>query len=261
MPQKKIFLSVVIPSYNETENLKRGVLLEVRDYLKKQRYSWEVIVVDDESPDLEARRLAKDFCLKNRGFRFIQAKHGGKVMAVFEGIKQSSGQIVLFTDMDQSTPISELEKVLPKFKEGYDIVIGSRGLERKNFSFWRKLASFIFRNFRNLLLSSNIIDTQAGFKAFKAEVAKILFPNLSAIKNFGGAVGWTVGAFDVELLTIAQAWGYKIAEVPILWEDKDQSVAKARERKEGKFIKESIDMAKEVLRVKINQVRGLYNRE
>ncbi len=257
---KDLYLSVVIPSYNETENLQRGVLAEVANYLKRQKYSWEVIVVDDESPDPEARKLAKDFCSANPGFVFIQAKHGGKAMSIYQGVKESKGKIILFTDMDQSAPISELEKLLPKFDEGYDVVIGSRGLERKNFSPLRKLASFIFRNFRNIILASNIVDTQAGFKAFRSEVAKEIFPALSVIKRSGAAQGWTVGAFDVEFLVIARMRGYKIAEVFIKWEDRDESVAKAQERRQGKFIKESVDMAKEVLRVKYNQTMGYYKR-
>lgn len=255
-----IYLSVIIPSYNETENLKRGVLNEVRDYLQKQTYSWEVVVVDDESPDEESRNLARIFCEQNKGFKFIQAAHSGKVGALWTGVQAAVGQYILFTDMDQSTPISELEKILTKYQENYDIVIGSRGLERKNSSFFRKFASLVFRNFRNIVLSTNIIDTQAGFKAFKATVLKELFPKLSAVKKLGAAQGWTVGAWDVEFLVLASSYGYKIAEVPISWADRDESVAKAKERKQGKFVKESIDMAKEVLRVKYNLMLGRYKK-
>lgn len=256
-----MYLSVIIPSYNEKENLQRGVLGEVRDYLKKQGFTWEVIVIDDGTPDLEARELAKSFCEQNKGFRFIQADHGGKAKTVFEGVKAAAGEIILFTDMDQSTPISELAKVLPKFREGYDIVIGSRGLERKNFSVFRQMASSIFRNLRLVVLSSRIVDTQAGFKAFKSSVAKELFPLLTVIKNAGVVNGWTVSAFDVELLTAAEVRGYRIAEVPIEWADRDESVAKATERKQGRYLKESLDMAKEVFMVKYYQLRGAYNRK
>jgi|SRR3989344_813906 len=255
-----VYLSVVIPSYNETENLKRGVLNEVRDYLAKQSYSWEVIVIDDESPDEEARNLARIFCEQNSGFKYLQARHSGKAMSIYQGVQIANGEIILFTDMDQSTPISELEKMLPKYNEGYDIVIGSRGIERKNSSSFRKFASFIFRSFRNIVLSSNIVDTQAGFKTLKISVARELFPLLSVVKNSGLAKGWTVGAFDVELLVIASIRGYKIGEIPIAWEDRDESVAKAKERKQGKFVKESLDMAKEVLRVKYNMLMGRYKK-
>ncbi|MEK7565515.1 MAG: glycosyltransferase [Patescibacteria group bacterium] len=257
----KIYLSVVIPSYNETENLRRGVLDEVKNYLSKQKYTWEVIVSDDESPDTESRRLAKDFCDQNQGFIFLANKHGGKPLAVWSGIQKATGQLVLFADMDQSTPISELDKILPYFDKGFDVVIGSRGLERKKFSIFRKLASFVFRTFRRSIVLTGIVDTQAGFKCLKTKIAKEIFPMLAVIKSAGtGVKGWTVSSFDVEMLFIVERRGYKIAEVPILWEDKDESVAKAKERQGGKFIKESIEMFQEVLRVKINQLRGLYDK-
>lgn len=258
---KEIFLSVVIPSYNETENLQRGVLGEVRDYLSKQKYDWEVIVSEDESPDLESRRLAKEFCDKNEHFVFVQNKHGGKALAIWSGIQKSSGKIVLFADMDQSTPISEVEKLLPFFDQGYGVVIGSRGLERKNFSLFRKLASVIFRTFRGIFVLREIVDTQAGFKAFTREAITKIFPKLEAVrKSSEMAQGWTVGSWDTELLFIAKKWGYKIKEVPIVWEDRDISVAKAKERQQGKFVKESLDMLKQIFRVRINDFRGFYER-
>jgi dolichyl-phosphate beta-glucosyltransferase len=258
---KEVFLSIVIPSYNETENLRRGVLEEVKNYLSKQKYTWEVIVSDDQSPDAESQKLAKDFCDHNPGFTFLENPHGGKPLAVWAGIQKANGKLLLFTDMDQSTPISELDKILPYFDQGFDIAIGSRGLERKNFSFFRKLASFLFRSIRRSALLPKIVDTQAGFKCLRTSVAKEVFPMLAVIKAAGKqAKGWTVSSFDVEMLVIAQRRGYKIAEVPIVWEDKDESVAKAKERMGGKFIKESIDMFQEVLRVKINLIRGLYDK-
>lgn len=258
---KDLFLSVVIPSYNETENLKRGVLDEVKNYLTKQKYLWEVIISDDDSPDQQSKKLARGFCQKNPGFSFLENIHGGKPVAVWAGIQKAQGEIVLFTDMDQSTPILELGKLLPYFDQGFDIVIGSRGLERKNFSLFRRLASMIFREIRRSLLLTEIIDTQAGFKAMRTEIAKEIFPRLRVVKAHGkGAKGWTVTAWDVELLEIAKERGLKIVEVPIAWQDRDESEAKAAERSHGKFVKESMDMFKEVLRVKSNQLRGVYRK-
>lgn len=129
---KKAKLSVVIPCYNEEANLKRKVLQEVYDYLKKQKYFWEVVVSDDGSTD-NSLEIASDFAKKHKGFRVLKNRHGGKPWAVWKGIKAAKGEIVLFTDMDQSAPLKELGKLLPWFKKGYDIVIGSRGLTREGF--------------------------------------------------------------------------------------------------------------------------------
>jgi len=256
---KPVFLSIIIPSYNETENLRRGVLSEVATYLGKQSYTWEVLISDDGSSDENSIKLAKDFCEKNSGFSFLQNEHAGKPFAVWSGIKKSLGEVILFTDMDQSTPIYELEKLLPYYQRGFDIVIGSRGMERTNFSVFRKLASVIFLELRKPFLLSDIIDTQAGFKSFKSSVAKELFPLLDVIKHGTGNVkGWNVTSFDVELLVAAEKRGYKIAEVPIEWADRD--IAKGKQKEGSKFVSESIRMIKEIIRVKKNEMSGLYDK-
>ncbi len=255
---KNIYLSVVIPSYNETANLKRGVLDEVSEYLKKQTYTWEVLVSDDGSPEKESRELAKKYCETHPGFKFLENEHGGKPLAIWSGIQASVGEIVLFTDMDQSTPIKEIEKLLPKFKEGYNVVIGSRGLERENFPIIRRLASLIFREFRRSFVLTEIIDSQAGFKAFTGVAIKEIFPILDAVKQKRRPTGWNPTSFDVELLVVAKRRGYKIAEVQIDWKDRDVSTGKARGTK--KLAKESWEMIKETLRVKFNDMRGEYKK-
>lgn len=250
---KKPFLSVVIPCYNEEKNLQRGVLDEVKSYLKKQKYLWEVIISDDGSTD-ESKNFLENYCQKNPNFILLKNPHRGKPFAVKAGIQKAKGEIILFTDMDQSTPLKEIEKFFPFFKQNYDIVIGSRGLERKGFSFLRKIASIIFRTFRQTLLLREISDTQCGFKAFKNKVAKDLFSQLLIFKKPTEVKGWRVGAFDVELLFIAKKRGYKIVEVPVKWHDKD--IGKEKQRK---FLKESWMMLKEIIRVKVNDFRGFYN--
>ena len=254
-----ILLSVVIPSYNETANLQRGVLGEINEYLKGQKFTWEVIVSDDGSSEAEARKLASDFCAKAPNFVFVQNEHAGKPFAVWSGINAAKGKIVLFSDMDQSTPIGQIDEVLPWFDKGYKIVIGSRGVEREQFSLFRRLASMIFREFRRSFLLTDIIDTQAGFKAFTKEVAMEIFPLLQILRTpKEQTVGWRVTSFDVELLVAAKERGYKIAEVPVEWADRDVSTGKAKGTR--KFVKESLEMVKEVFRVKLNQLRGFYRK-
>lgn len=254
----KPFLSVVIPSYNETANLKRGVLSEVNDYLKKQSYAWEVIVSDDGSPEPESRELAKEFCDTHKNFKYVQNDHGGKALAVWSGVQNSTGEIVLFSDMDQSTPIVEFEKLLPEFKDGFDVCIGSRGIERENFPLIRRLMSLIFREFRRSLVLTEILDSQAGFKAFRGVVVKEIFPLLDAVKQKKRSTGWNPTSFDVELLVAAKRRGYKISEVQIDWKDRDVSTGKARGTK--KLAMESWAMIKETLRVKYNDLRGVYSK-
>lgn len=249
--KNKIFLSVIIPCYNEEKNLKRGVLDEVEDYLQKQKFTSEVIISDDESAD-NSRQMVKDYLKKHPRFRLLENKHAGKPFAVRSGIEKASGEIVLFTDMDQSTPIKEFDKLLPFFQKGFDVVIGSRGQKREGFSLLRLVGSNVFRLIRQRLLLKKIVDTQCGFKAFKNEVARDLFSHLLIFKEAKETQGWKVGAFDVELLFIAQKKGYRIAEAVIDWEDKDSG-------KERKYFKESKEMLKEILRVKLNDLKKKYD--
>ncbi len=255
-----MYLSVIIPSYNETENLKRGVLGEVRDYLLKQNYVWEVIVSDDGSPNQEARDLAKDFCQKNKGFVYLQNEHGGKPFALWGGIQKAVGEIVLITDMDQSTPISETGKLLPYYGQGFDVVIGSRGLERKNYSLLRRVGSVVFKVFRQSIILPKIVDTQAGFKSFKREVVWDIFPRLQIIRSGNiGPKGWSVGSWDSEFLFIADKYGYKIKEVPISWENRDLSID-TKKSGSGKYLQESVEMVQQMFRDRINDLKGYYKK-
>ena len=70
-------LSVVIPAYNEEENIKSGALGQVDDYLKRQKYSWEALVVNDGSTD-KTSELARDFAKRHRGFSVLNEPHRGK---------------------------------------------------------------------------------------------------------------------------------------------------------------------------------------
>lgn len=252
---KKPYLSVVIPCYNEEKNLKRGVLDQVNEYLKKQKYTSEVIISDDGSTD-QSLTFCQKFAKKHDRFRVLANKHGGKPFAVKAGIGVANGEVILFTDMDQSTPLNQVKKLFPFFKKGYRVVIGSRGEEREGFSWLRQLGACVFRLIRQILLIKKIVDTQCGFKAFENKVIKDLFGRLLIFKETKEAKGWKVGAFDVELLFIAQKRGYQIAEVPVKWQDED--IAASDKGIRGKYFKESKEMFFEILRVKLNDWRGKY---
>ena len=245
-------ISVIIPCYNEEGNLKRGALNQVEKYLKKQDYTSEVIISDDGSTDGSIKFIEK-FVKYHSRFKLLKNKHAGKPFALRSGLKRARGEIVLFTDMDQSTPIDQLSKLLPFFDEGYDVVFGSRGMVRRKFPFYRKIASVVFRSFRQIFLLREVIDTQCGFKAFKKEALKKIFSKLTIFKTEKKTKGWRVTAYDVEALFVAQKLGFKIKEVPVKWEDQDIALGKKRN-----FLKESKEMMFEVLRVKIDDWRGRY---
>ncbi len=246
-------LSIIIPNYNEKENINNGVLQQVADYLKKVSFTWEVLISDDGSTD-GSLKIAQNFAKKNTGFRVLANKHGGKAYAVWCGIKKAKGEIILFTDMDQSTPLKEVEKLLPYYNQGYDVVFGSRGKARQNFPWHRQLMSWGFRVIRQIFLLRGVSDTQCGFKSFKTKLAQDIFPKLSILKDAGQVSGWTVSAFDVELLFLAEKQGSKLKEVDVFWQDEDVSTTKSKN-----FINESLDMLKQILAVKRNDLQGKYD--
>lgn len=251
-------ISIIIPCYNEENNLKKGVLQEVYDFLITQKFTWEVLVCNDESTD-KSLKLIKDFVSKHKNFKVLDLPHGGKPSAVWGGIKEAQYPLILFTDMDQSTPLKELNKLLPFFDQGYDVVIGSRGANREGNSFIRKLMARGFLLGRRMVLLHNIIDTQCGFKAMRTNLAKKIFPELQFFKDKSEKKGWRVSAFDVELLFIAQKRGSKIKEVEVEWKNEDISTTKGDDS--IRFKRESKQMLQEIIRVISNNLKGVYDQK
>lgn len=257
MSNNNIFISVVIPCYNEENNLEKQVLGKVRKFLEDQNYTWEVIVSDDQSSD-NSRKMVTEQIKNWKNFRLLENKHGGKWAALWEGIKVARGKFILFADMDQSTPISELPKLL-KFTNQYKAVIGSRGLSRKNFPFYRKVGAIVFMSFRKFFLLPEIDDTQCGFKLFDKDILKKAFPKIELFRETGKVVGWKVSSYDVELLHVIKKIGFKIKEVTVEWKDEDDSVSKGGAL--SRYVKESKEMLLQITRVKLNDIRGYYSKE
>lgn len=242
-------ISVVIPSYNEVANLKRGVLESVGDYLNQQKITYEVFVVDDGSSD-QSVELVKKYIAKNKNFHLIQNTHGGKANAVMTGILRSCGEIVLFTDMDQATPINQLEKFIPKFDNGFDIVIGSRH-GRAGAPALRKLSAWGFSFLRKIILGLPFEDTQCGFKAFNQKSIQRIIPRIKdewgVLHTEGGAVN---AGFDVEILYLAKKYGFKIAEVGVEWSYVDTERVQV--------FKDALAALYDMFRIRWNDLKGKY---
>ncbi len=246
-------VSVILPNYNEIENLERGVLQDIAAYFAKEPYGWEVVISDDGSTDKSLEYIEK-FIETNPGFRLIKNKHAGKPFALRSGVKVARGKYALLTDMDQSTPIDQLDKLLPYTKDGYNVVIGSRGIRRRDSSLLRQFASVVFLLARKIFLLRGIKDTQCGFKLFETGLANKIFAQMRIFGRSSSATGWKVTAYDVEMLFLSEMLGEEIQEVRVVWRDEDTSSGKKRN-----FIKESVEMFLEILRVRINYTLGKYN--
>lgn len=248
----KIFLSVVIPSFDEIVNLHKGVLDKIKHFLNKKSYSYEVIIVDDGSKD-GSIKFVQDFIKEDSHFSLIKNPHLGKAGAVTTGILKAKGNYILFTDMDQATPIEEVDKLIPYFDKGFDIVIGSRNSQRKGAPWTRLLMAKGMIFLRTYLVGlKGISDTQCGFKMFRNEVAKKLFTRIKSIHDgFEQVYGSSVTAgFDVELLLIAQKMRFKIKEVAVNW--------LYVETRRVSPIKDSIEGLLSLLKIKTNDLCSIY---
>ncbi len=211
----EIFLSVVIPAYNEDKRIS-DTLVKIRDYLDRQDYSSEIIVVSDgctDATDLYATTSLKTW----PNFRLLsRIENKGKGYSVKEGILQSRGNFILFTDADLSAPIEELTNFLPWIDE-FDVLIGSRALPESNIQihqpFFREFMGKTFNLFVQLLVLRGIKDTQCGFKLFRRQAALDIFHRIK-LTRFG---------FDVEVLHVSQKLGYSIKQLPVVWRNSPES--------------------------------------
>lgn len=243
-------VSIIIPAYNEEANLRKGVLAEVSSFLNKQDFTYEVLIVDDGSSD-ETKSLIQKFITGKKNFQLIQNNHGGKAIAVMTGLMESKGEIAVFSDMDQATPISEINKLIVEFEKGADIVIGSRS-GRKGAPLIRKLMAWGFSFLRTVVLGLPFKDTQCGFKAFGRKSVDAIFPQLLPIWKHKHASGGAVNAgFDVETLFVAKKKGFKIVEVPVEWHHVGTERVQA--------ISDSIEAFLDMLRIRRNQLQGKYD--
>ncbi len=237
-----MFLSIVIPAYNEAKRLPKS-LRQVTDYLARQSYQAEAIVVDDGSTDATAQVVA-EFAAAHPTVRLIKNSHRGKGYTVKTGMLAGQGEYIFFCDADFSMPVEEIAKFLPPALDNYDVAIGSReisGAKRYGEPPYRHLMGRVFNTVVRLLAVPGIEDTQCGFKCFRREVVKDIFERQTMD-------GW---GFDVELLFIARKHGYCIKEVPVNW----YYMANSRVSP----IRDSIRMFREVWQVRLNNWRGMYD--
>ncbi|MCB0085202.1 MAG: glycosyltransferase [Caldilineaceae bacterium] len=207
-------LSIVIPAYNEAQAIASGKLARVTAWLAAQPYTTELLVVDDGSSDATAE-LAQPLAT-----RVITIPHQGKAAAIMAGIAAAQGALILFTDMDQATPITHASTLLAALAGGADIAIGSRGWGRAGAPLGRYLLSWGQITVRTLMIGLYLTDTQCGFKAMRRDAALAILQHLHRYRpdqlTVLDAPSVTSG-FDVELLFVAQRLGYQIREIPITW--------------------------------------------
>ena len=239
---ESVFLSVVVPAYNEDARL-GPTLRTIRAHLKSRINAagtgngpTEIIVVDDGSTDRTGAVAAEALRGRPRDRVLRRGKNRGKGFSVKEGMLAAAGRLILFTDADLSTPITELEKLLAGIRDGHDIVIGSRALPgaeiRRRQRVLRERMGKTFNLFVRGWVLKGFPDTQCGFKLFRREAARDIFSRVR-LDGF---------SFDVEVLFLARRLGYSIGQVPVVWINSPDSKVR--------LVASSVSMLRDLFRIR-----------
>ncbi len=232
--------SVVIPAYNEEWRIV-PTIGAIASHMSGLGEPWEMIVADDGSTDTTVE-LVEELGLVNLNL-LIAEQNGGKGSAVRRGIFQARGDVILFADADQSTPIEQFGDLLAKIDEGFDVVVGSRaadGADVANKSGARKIFSYGLSAIVNTIFRIPVSDTQCGFKMFTADAADLLFRR-QVVDEF---------SFDLEILFLAGKFDLRTTEVPVAWIDAPGSKVDAA--------KVAIEFLRDLAIIRWNDFRGLY---
>ena len=236
-------LSVVIPAYNEEERITK-TLISVGEFLSKQVYDYEILVVNDGSHD-KTGEVVRQAMPNVKNLQLIDnTQNHGKGWVVKQGMLAAIGDIRVFMDADNSTKIDEIAKFLPFFEQGFDIVVGSRRIAGAHVPTdqggFREFLGWAFRTIVHILVPVGVTDTQCGFKAMTAKAAQAIFPQQTIFR-------W---AFDVEILSLARTKKLTIKEVPITWVNDAASHVK---------LSGMINMLLEVTEIRLNLWSGKYH--
>jgi dolichyl-phosphate beta-glucosyltransferase len=202
--------SIVIPAYNEAARLGK-TLQRVLSYVASQGWNAEIILVNDGSRD-NTPEIIRSYAVNHPNLRLLENPgNRGKGYSVRHGMLNATGDVLLFSDADLSSPIEEAPKLLAAISAGADVAIGSRWLQKElqtqRQSLLRQLLGRAFNFLPRLVLGLNYKDTQCGFKAFTRRSALAIFPR-QRIERWG---------FDPELLFLARKFGLKVVEIPVAW--------------------------------------------
>lgn len=217
MAENEPYLSVIIPAYKEGERIGRN-LLEIDRYLKEKNFPYEILVVVDGSPDNTAE-ITRNYALQIPHLRVIDnPENRGKGYVVRQGLLEAKGRYRAFLDADGSTSITHWDAFETEFKNGFDVVIGSRDLPDSYIQVHQPRYREIMGDMGNWLIRIALglwryPDTQCGFKALSGKAADAVAKRM-VVDRFG---------FDFELITLSERLGFKVKQLPVRWMNEEGS--------------------------------------
>lgn len=240
-----IELSIIIPAYNEEANIE-GCIQTVITAFEARNIKFEIIAVDDGSSDKTLDVIRTIAETDPRIMALTNGKNRGKGYTVRHGVLESKGALMLFTDVDLSTPIEEFDKLHASLVTGYDIAFGSRALAESELQvsqpWYRVWLGRLANRAIQMVVPAlrGIKDTQCGFKLFTGDVARRIFP-LQRNERWG---------FDFEILHIARKHSYRVIEVPVMWSHGGDSRIRLSDYPRTLM---------ELFKVRLNEIKGVYH--
>ena len=234
-------ISLIIPAFNEENRIAKSIR-SIGDFFSKKNWEFEIIVVDDGSRDKTVEVVNREWDKIGGTKKLLQnSANRGKGYSVRKGMLEATGDYLIFTDADLSSPIEEAEKLIRVLEEGCSIVIASRALRNSQVEIHqnivRETMGKIFNCLARFLTFKGIHDSQCGFKGFRREAAQRLF-SLAKIDGF---------AFDAEIIYLAQKFGYSIKEIPVVWRNSPASKVH--------MISDPVNMILDLFRIRLYHLR------
>lgn len=246
-------ISLIVPIFNESANLQKGVLDKIGNFTKDDSRFSEVILADDESTDETSQIIRQEYLPHFPKFRLLTLHHGGKANTVIQATKEARGDYVFMTDLDLATPVEEANRLIEEQEKTHaHIVIGSRGIRRPDAPLTRTVLALGMVILRTMLFGLHgIKDTQCGFKLYDRPIALKVFEKLLVFKRKSVGKKASVSAiFDLEFLFLARKMGYDIREVRVFW--------RHVETKRVSFVKDMVESLVDMARLKWYELSGRY---
>jgi dolichyl-phosphate beta-glucosyltransferase len=236
-----MYLSIVIPAYNEEKNIGE-TLSEIETYLSNKEFTSEVILIDDGSIDWTVIK-AKEFDGRIVGLKIIESKPNyGKGYVIRKAMLEAEGEYILFMDADNSTSIKEIDKFLIVLSHKFDVYIASRRISGSsvNVPLMRRALGFVYILMARIILGIGVSDINCGFKVYTRTAAQTVFKK--QLMN-----DWS---FDAENLFTARKYGYNVKEIPVEWKHKYTSKVKP--------VRDGLKSFWSLVKIRLNDILGKY---
>lgn len=235
-------LSVILPTYNEATTINK-LIREIISIVEKETTDYEILLIDDNSPDKTHEVVSKEFAGNNHVQAILRTKERGLASAILHGVNLATKDKILIMDTDFNHP-PNLIPIMMRITDYYDVCIGSRYIigGGMNAPRWRFIGSKIFNFFIRTMISSQTHDNMSGFFVFRKDILK-------SLKRENVFYGY--GDYFIRFLYAIQKLNISVVEIPVYYQAREGGVSKTN------FMTEIFKYTNTVLKIRFG-VQKLY---